>query len=181
MATVPQPATEYPVPPTTLTFDEFYQREYRAVLGLASVLCRNRATAEEVTQEAFTAAYRRWEDVSLMASPEGWVRRVVANRAVSRFRRLGAESRAVLRLGRRDQRRAADPDLSDDVIAVRDAIGRLSTRQAEVIVLVYFAGLSHGDSARVLGCGVETVRTHLERAKRRLAVELASDEVWSEP
>ena len=61
------------------------------------------------------------------------------------------------------------PPISADVIAVRDAIRRLTVRQAEVVVLVYFAALSHDEAAQVLGCGVETVRTHLKRAKRRLA------------
>jgi RNA polymerase sigma-70 factor (ECF subfamily) len=158
--------SEHPVVRAVPAFGEFYRREYRQVLGLAYVLCRNRATAEEITQEAFTAAFKRWGEVSQMASPEGWVRKVVANRSVSLFRRLAAEGRALARAGRRGD---DAPPISADAIAVRDAIRRLSVRQAEVVVLVYFAALSHDEAARVLGCGVETVRTHLKRAKRRLA------------
>jgi RNA polymerase sigma factor (sigma-70 family) len=171
VAIVPQLVTEHPVIGPRPVFDEFYRREYRQVLGLAYLLCRNRAVAEELVQEAFTAAFRRWDDVSQMESPEGWVRRVVANRAVSRFRRLGAESRAVVRLGRRENA----PDISLDTVAVCEAVRRLSTRQAEVIVLVYFAGLSHDAAARAMGCSVETVRTHLDRAKKRLAGYLGGD------
>lgn len=171
MAVVWQLVTEPTVIRSGPVFDEFYRREYREVLGLAFVLCRNRSVAEEVTQDAFVAAFRRWEEVSQMESPEGWVRRVVANTAVSRFRRLGAETRALTRVGRRD----SSPDVGLDTIVVCDAVRRLSTRQAEVIVLVYFAGLSHDASARVLGCSVETVRTHLDRAKRRLADYLGEE------
>ncbi|MGA9596950.1 MAG: sigma-70 family RNA polymerase sigma factor [Acidimicrobiia bacterium] len=157
--------SEHPVVRAVPAFGEFYRREYREVLGLAYVLCRSRTTAEELTQEAFTAAFRRWGEVSQMDSPEGWVRKVVANRSVSRFRRLAAEGRALVRMGRNDDA----PPISADAIAVRDAIRRLTVRQAEVVVLVYFAALSHDEAAQVLGCGVETVRTHLKRAKRRLA------------
>ncbi|MEM9655011.1 MAG: sigma-70 family RNA polymerase sigma factor [Actinomycetota bacterium] len=165
MAIVSQLVIEPTVIRSGPVFDEFYRREYREVLGLAFVLCRNRSAAEELAQEAFLAAFKRWDEVSQMESPEGWVRKVVANRAASRFRRVAAEARALTRLGRRD----SSPDVGLDTIAVCEAVRRLSTRQAEVIVLVYFAGLSHDASAQVMGCSVETVRTHLDRAKKRLA------------
>jgi len=141
------------------------------VLGLAYVLCRNRSVAEEMVQEAFAAAFRRWDNVSQMESPQGWVRKVVANRSVSRFRRLAAETKALMRM----HGEQATPPITTDTIAVWDAIRRLSTRQAEVVVLVYFAGLSHVETARLLGCGVETVRTHLKRAKTRLANMLGDE------
>jgi RNA polymerase sigma-70 factor (ECF subfamily) len=171
VAIVSQLVTEPTVSRSRPVFEEFYRREYREVLGLAFVLCRSRPVAEELTQEAFVAAFRRWDEVSQMESPEGWIRSVVANSAVSRFRRIAAEARALTRLGRRD----SSPDVGLDTIAVCDAVRRLSTRQAEVIVLVYFAGLSHEASARVLGCSLETVRTHLDRAKRRLARYLGEE------
>jgi predicted RNA polymerase sigma factor len=50
-------------------FDVFFRREYRPVLALAIVLCRNRAVAEELTMEAFEAALREWPKASGLEAP----------------------------------------------------------------------------------------------------------------
>ena len=61
-----QPAAAAAVEPTveaaseSLTFDDFYRREHRHVLGLAFVLTGNQSVAEDTAQDAFTAAFRRW-------------------------------------------------------------------------------------------------------------------------
>lgn len=151
-------------------FEGFFRREYRAVLGLAIVLSGSRAAAEELTQEAFLATFREWERVGRFESPGAWVRRVVANRAVSRFRRTAAEAKALLRLksyGRHD----VGPEL-DDTMDVWREVRRLPRRQAQVVALTYLHDLPRREVAEILGCGEETVKTHLERARRTLASRL---------
>lgn len=142
------------------------------MLGLAYALSGDMATAEDLSQEAFMAAFRRWEEVGAIDHPGAWVRRVVANKSVSRFRRVVAEGRAFLRFG--PDPVGASPSV--DSLAVWTAMRKLPRRQAEVIVLVYFSGLSHAEAAEVMGCSVETARTHLKRAKTQLAAWLRDDE-----
>jgi RNA polymerase sigma-70 factor (sigma-E family) len=166
---------ESPNPPLVRAkpdFRAFYRGEYRAVLGLAYALSGDMATAEDLSQEAFMAAFRRWEEVGAMDHPGAWVRRVVANKSVSLFRRVVAEGRALLRF-RPDP---VGPSPSVDSLAVWTAMRKLPRRQAEVIVLVYFSGLTHAEAAKVMGCSVETARTHLKRAKTQLAAWLRDDE-----
>ena len=45
-------------------FDDFYLREYPAVVGLLQGLLRSRLVAEELAQETFLVAYRDWGRVS---------------------------------------------------------------------------------------------------------------------
>jgi RNA polymerase sigma factor (sigma-70 family) len=78
----------------------------------------------------------------------------------------------MLRLGREP---LEHPSPSTDSIAVWTALRRLPRRQAEVVVLTYFAGLSNAEAAMVMGCSVETARTHLGRARVRLAEWLGED------
>ena len=80
-------------------FESFYRREYGAVATVATVLSRNPAVAEDLAQEAFLRAHERWHVVGGYERPEGWVRRVVVNLAMSRFRRLRAEAKAIARIG----------------------------------------------------------------------------------
>ena len=154
------------------SFDVFFRREYRAVLGLSVVLTRNRFVAEELAQDAFLATFRHWERVGRLDNPGAWVRRVVANRSVSTFRRSAAEAKALLRLNSHAHRAGAT-ELEDGMDVWRE-VRRLPRRQAQVVALTYFADLPRREVAEILGCSEETVKTHLERARRTLAGRLAT-------
>jgi RNA polymerase sigma-70 factor (ECF subfamily) len=80
------------------TFEEFYAREFRAVVGLAYALSGSRAGAEDLAQEAFLVAHRDWDKISGYDSPGYWIRRVVANLSVSMFRRRLVEAKALARM-----------------------------------------------------------------------------------
>jgi RNA polymerase sigma factor (sigma-70 family) len=152
-------------------FEEFYRREQRRIVALAYVLCGSASVAEELAHDAFVKAMGSWPRVSQMDAPDAWVRRVVANASTSRFRRLFAESRALLRLRSRagpSSGGVEPPGVSD----VWDAVRQLPRRQAQVIALVYLHDLSRRETAEILGCSEETVKTHLERARRTLALQL---------
>jgi RNA polymerase sigma-70 factor (ECF subfamily) len=62
-------------------------------------------------------------------------------------------------------------DGSGDV-EVWEAVRRLSRRQAQVVALFYVEGFSRAEVARILGLSEESVKTHLERARRQLEKEL---------
>jgi DNA-directed RNA polymerase specialized sigma24 family protein len=77
------------------TFDDFYAREFSAVVGLAYALSGSRTGAEDLAKEAFLAAHRGWDRVAAFDDTGAWVRRVVANLAVSAFRRRLSEAKAI--------------------------------------------------------------------------------------
>jgi Sigma-70 region 2 len=79
------------------TFEEFYAREFPAVVGLAFALSGSRTASEDFAQEAFLAAHRDWARVAGYERPDLWVRRVVSNLSMSMFRRRYAEARALAR------------------------------------------------------------------------------------
>jgi RNA polymerase sigma-70 factor, ECF subfamily len=151
------------------TFEDFYATEYARVLKHALWLVRDLPSAEDLTQDAFIAAHRRWPEVAALDWPAGWVQRVVSNRAVSRYRRLVRDGRLVTAMS---HRRAAPIEVAEDRSDLWDAVRRLPARQAQTIALVYGCGYSLAETARILGCGDETVKTHLARGRRTLAERL---------
>ena len=159
-----------------LSFDAFYRQEYDAVVRLAFVLTGRREVAEEVAQEAFVAAYRRWHRVRGLDDPGAWVRRVAANRCVSSGRRHVTELKllAKLRLSRHVQDAPAVPDHE-----IWATVRALPKRQAQVLALAFAEDRSVADIAAVLGCGEETVRTHLRRGRLEMARRLGLDEPTS--
>ena len=166
----PTSQSDIPVLHAIADFDSFYRLEFEAVTGLAYVLSGSRLAAEDLAQEGFLAAYRRWDDIGRYDNPGAWVRRVVANRSVSAVRRRVVEAKALPKLVRSE---VFLPELSDESTDVWRAVRRLPKRQAQVIALFYFEYLSLEDIASTLDLAPETVRTHLQRARKTLARRLA--------
>ena len=55
-------------------FEHFFAHEYRAVVGLAFVLCGRLDGAEDLAEDVFAAAYREWTRIGSYDDP-AWVRR----------------------------------------------------------------------------------------------------------
>jgi DNA-directed RNA polymerase specialized sigma24 family protein len=89
---VPRPLADVEPVQAWDSFERFFLREYRAVVGLATVLSGDSTVGEDLAQGAFAAAYGRWERRCGYDRPEAWVRRVVANRAPSVARRPDTRS-----------------------------------------------------------------------------------------
>jgi RNA polymerase sigma factor (sigma-70 family) len=156
------------------SFTSFYRREWRDVVGLGFVLTGDRWVAEELAQEGFASACRKWDRVGAMDRPGAWVRRVVVNQSVSRLRRRGVERRAFARM----VTPGASPDLTVDARSaeVWAAVRALPKRQGQVIALVYFDGMTVPEASQVIGCSYETARTHLKRGKKALATQLGQED-----
>ena len=153
----------------SLTFDDFYKREYRHVLGLAFVLTGNQSVAEDTVQDAFTAAFRHWRSIGAYDSPAAWVRRVACNRAASVLRRRVREAKALMRLAGRTQTYI---ELDEGDEAFWQAVRRLPTRQAQAVALYYMEDYSVREIAEVLDCSEGTVKTHLSRARDAVGRQL---------
>ena len=154
-------------------FESFYRGEYRAVVGLAYALSGSRLAAEDIAQDAFLAAHRQWDRVAFYEQPESWVRRVVANLAVSAFRPKVREAGAMARLKPREEYL---PALQAEDADFWKAVRNLPKRQAQVIALHYLEDRPIAEIAQVLGCSQNTVKVHLHKGRDRLARRL--DERW---
>jgi len=150
-------------------FQAFYAREYRAVVGLAYVLLGSRSGAEDLAQEAFLAALRGWDRVCGLDAPGAWVRRVVANRAVSWFRRRTVEAKALMRIGHLD---GEVPDIDLEARELWEEVRHLPRRQAQAIALHYLDQMRVPEIGGILGCSENTVKTHLQRGRDTLARRL---------
>lgn len=150
--------------PTYRDFNGFYREEYGSVLGLAIALTGDRSVAEEVVQDAFEAAWASWAKVGQMDKPEAWVRRVVANRSVSVYRRAATRARFLRRADANEPLVGIPTEALEVIFAMRG----LPRRQAQALWLRYMDDLTVAEIANIMGCGAETVKTHLGRGLARL-------------
>jgi RNA polymerase sigma-70 factor (ECF subfamily) len=156
------------------TFEDFYVREFPAVVGLAYALSGSRSGAEDLAQEAFLAAHRGWDRVGKYDQPGAWVRRVVANLSVSVFRRRVAEGKALAQVALGQM--PALPELSAEDAEFWQVVRSLPRRQAQAIALHYLEDLSVAEVARVLGTAEGTVKKQLHDGRRALARRLELEE-----
>lgn len=180
---VPQEATDgdrdehenIPVVRAVEPFERFYEREYRSVVGLAYALSGSRSSAEDIAQEAFIAAHKKWGEVGTYEKPEAWVRRVVSNLSVSRFRRRASEVKALTRLAGFRSDTASIGELPAEADHFWKEVRRLPKRQAQAVALHYLEDYAVKDIAQILECSPNTVKVHLHKARQTLADRLDVD------
>lgn len=152
------------------TFEDFYRREYPNMLKLAYALSGNRWAAEEIVQDGFIAAHRKWNRISGYDRPGAWVRRVVSNLAVSFLRRRLIEAKALLKLAA--VRHDPLSPLAESDADVWKAVRSLPNQQARAVALHYILDLPLSEIASTLECAESTVKAHLYRARNTLARRL---------
>jgi RNA polymerase sigma-70 factor (ECF subfamily) len=156
----------------TIDFESFYVQTGRRMLSLAYSLTGSWGDAEDLVQEAYTAAHRKWNVVGGYDDPAAWVRRVVTNAAVSRWRRLGREVNVRQRLAARVDPASREVETVDERFWA--AVRALPRQQRAVAVLHYVEDQSVDAIAALLGCSAGTVKTQLFRARRTLADRLSA-------
>ena len=152
-------------------FEAFFREHYRVVVRLAHNVTGDLQRAQDVAQEVFVAAYRRFPGGYDQAA--GWVRVAAVHTALN-----------VLRGERRRDRREHGllpveslPSAEDTVIErearaeLRRVLGRLPRRTAAVLVMRH-GGMSYAEIADALGVKAGNVGTLLRRAESALRKEM---------
>jgi RNA polymerase sigma factor (sigma-70 family) len=156
------------------SFDQFYRRNRARLVGLAFAISGSRLGSDDLVHDVMELAYRDWERIRLRDNPEFWVRRMVANRSVSAYRRTRAEARAIARLAVGAEQ-VTLPRPSAETDWIWREVRRLPDRQAQVVALTYVEQLTMSEIGEVLGCSKESVNTHLRRARDTLAIRLGME------
>jgi RNA polymerase sigma factor (sigma-70 family) len=157
---------------TDETFTDLYDGCYRRLVGELYVVLGSLPEAEDVVQDAFAQAFRRWPKLRGYDEPAAWVRRVALNLASNRRRSLGRRELAVARIagGLR-----AEPDLSTDLIELTEALAALPFDQRTALMLHHVAGLPVASIAAELGIPGGTVKARLSRGRAALRERLSYD------
>ena len=168
-------------------FKEFGPRTYAMALRITG----SPSEAEDVVQETFMQAYRRWETFEGRADPGTWLYAIAARFAKRRFRKRkdGSTKRSAMRSFSDlspmkddgvvdlaiDRRQPADPLMREEAReVVQEAILRLPPQYRVPVVMKDILEMPLEECAEALGLKLETVKTRIHRA--RLAIRQALSE-----
>lgn len=144
-----------------LEFTEFFQAEFPGLVRGLFLLTADRDEAEEFAQEAMARAYARWDRVSRMRSPGGYVYRTAVNLNRKRLRRVAIRARRMLLVGAAP----LEPTVPETKVDLADALRALRPSLREALMLVEWFGLSAAEAGGILGIKPASVRSRIHRAR----------------
>ena len=163
------------LPPASTELERQLEALHTSSYGWALACCGwDRDAAEDVLQSAYLKAIDGTAAFDGLSSVKTWFFGVV-KRTAAESRRKHAVRGAALRRWI-DGRPVATPmktpdrsiEVADERHRLQQMLRQLSSRQRELLHLVFYQDLTIEDAAGVLEIGVGSARTHYERGKARL-------------
>ncbi len=156
---------------------ELYDRYAALIYGAGVRYLGDRALAEDLVQDVFTAVWRGAGGFDpRRASFATWMYRITRNRATDLIRRRRAR---VSTVGSDPPFEPGEEDATGELSRSFDlasALSRLSPVHREVLTLAYFHGLSQSEISRRTNTPLGTVKSRTTAALRALRESMRTDE-----
>jgi len=148
-----------------VAYRRLYDMHVAMVHGLACRLVRDRAAAEDVTQEVFIKVWKDIRNFRGDSQFSTWLHRVCSLTAITYLRRQRGWLKRVV-LG--DDAVPEVADQSSNEIDLEAGIRQLPERARIVFVLYAIEGYRHEQIAELCGIAVGSSKAHLHRARQLL-------------
>ena len=172
-------------PDDDLRFERYLRDSFAGLVARLRDSFSERVAAEDVVQEALIRAWlleARGEQIRRL---EPWMNAAATNLARSWWRTIRAEDRALEQVAADRSNHLSDifqvPAPSSLPGPLESAIGRLSPRQGQIVVLHYYGDLSVGAIARRLDVSEGTVKRTLHDARAELRRMVGQDQQLQRP
>ena len=139
----------------------------REIQGVAYLILRNAADAEDVLMDTLITALDRGSRLREPSAMRPWLLKIATNLALGRHRRFGR----VTWLELAPDRPAPAMDATEHVALVQ-GLETLPVRQRTAVVLRYYADLPVAEVAAAMSTSENTVKTHLRNGLARLRQQL---------
>ena len=158
-----------------VAFEELVRAYQAQVWRFLRHLLGDAALAEDVTQETFLRVFQRLRTFRYRSRFSTWVFQVARNAGVDALRARARQERLARLVP--PPSAVAGADSGADVVA---ALGCLSVKLRESLLLVEVLGLRYREVAQVLGIPEGTVKSRVAQARQRVTAWLAEGELADE-
>jgi len=155
-------------------FEELVGASQRDIVNFHYRLVGNRTEAEDLAQETFIRAYKKFESLKEIAKARGWIYQIARNVTIDFFRRHGGREIPLDTeiLEYYTQKTAVDHEkelfhleLSREMAK---CIDKLAKDEQLIVKLLYFEGFSYKEIANLLQINQNTLKSRLHRARQAL-------------
>ncbi len=142
------------------------------VLNTALRILGDSHQAQDVHQEVFLSIWRRWHKYNGRTNWDAYLYRATVRKAIE-LARCSRKQSILNKAEYITPKQRPDSSLISIELhqKLASSLAKLPKRQAEVFVLSRIEGLKTDRITEILGCSQQTVRVHLHRALKRLALE----------
>lgn len=147
-------------------FTELYRRYHPRIHGYLRRILRNIALAEEVLDDVMFVVWQDARKFRGESAVSSWIFGIAYRKAISAARREGRHHAAMDYAVDAEKLPANSPGKDLDVLG--SALAQLSADHRQVVELTYFCGFSYKEISEITNCPVNTVKTRMFHARRRL-------------
>lgn len=148
-------------------FAEIVREHQSMVYSMAVHALRDRAAAEDLTQEVFLALHQNLARLESAAHIKHWLARVTSNRCIDEIRKRGYRRGPSLDQTPEPRARAGEGDLLLSR-QLRQMVAALPPTARMMILLRYQEELELAEIGRILNIPVQTVKSRLHRSVKLL-------------
>ena len=159
--------------------DAQFQSDLVALLpqmrAFARSLTGDRAQADDLAQEAMLKAWRGRGGFQPGTNLKAWTFMILRNQFYSEKRRSWRQTQLDQDAAERTLVAVDDPQSPVALDELRLGLGMLPAEQREALILVGAGGFAYEEAAEICGCALGTIKSRVNRARTRLAEQLAID------
>lgn len=152
-------------------FDELFALYQPKLRYYMHRLASNQGNVEDMLQDVWLLVYRKIEKLKDPKAFGVWVYKIARNRVFKGFQ----SKRVFASLPDEVGEEVKEVDVTGyDGGAIHEGLSKIGKQHREVLTLFFLEQMSYKDIAKVVGCGVGTVRSRLYYAKQSLRKVLES-------
>jgi RNA polymerase sigma factor (sigma-70 family) len=160
---------------------QLYNLYARKMLGVCSWYAHNKEEAEEILQDGFIRVFTYIHKFRGTGSFEGWMRRIMVNAALLRYRSKSSHLKPVIEFNP-DSHDAADKISVIEQLETKELVNmvqRLTPAYRMVFSLFVLEGMKHREIAKLLGISEGTSKSNLSAARIILQKALIKNNLGS--
>ncbi len=157
-------------------FRDLYLRYHRRLARFLARLTRGREDAEEVINDTLWIVWQRAGDFRGASRVSTWIMGIAYRRALKLIRRAATHAR-VMALEQSDAEQSTEDshEATSNRQLVEQALRQLPLEQRLVLEFTYYLDHSCEEIAEIMECPVNTVKTRMFHARRKLRTFLNED------
>lgn len=164
-------------------FTNLYMLTYSEVYHIVKVFIHNEDTTQDIVQETYYKSLRKIKQLKEPDKFPVWIKKIAVNTAKAHLRKVdwvlfseadGEGGKSIAEL--QDERLEHIPEIVVDQAETKELIdqilGELDEKQRMVVGMFYYEQMSVNEIAEALNCSVNTVKSRLNYARKKIGKEI---------